>query len=433
MSRIPRDKNPDSTLALALDGSAFILKRSRRYGSNVFRTRLMLQSFLCMTGEEAARVFYDSERFMRRGAAPRRVKATLFGFGGVQGLDDAAHQHRKAMFLSLMAPQGIQRLSELAEEQWRAYAARWETADRVVLHGQVRELLCRTVCAWTGVPLDESDVERRTNDLGELIDSPAAVGPKHWEGRLARWRAERWIGSLVEQVRAGTLSVAEGSALHAVATHRDLGGELLDTRVAAVEVLNVLRPTVAVARYVTFTAVALHEHPEYRQSIRTGEDDLLEPFVQEVRRFYPFFPFVGAKVRRDFAWRGYRFPEGTKVLLDLYGTNHDPRSWDRPGEFRPERFRSWDGNPFDFIPQGGGDHLLNHRCPGEWITIELMKEALRFLTRSIEYDVPEQDLQISLRKIPALPASGFVMRNVRRTGPGSIARLTPRSRQQGSH
>lgn len=84
MSSIPHDKSPDSTLALALDGYEFILKRSRRYGSDVFRARLMLQPFLCMTGEEAARVFYDTERFIRKGAAPRRVKATLFGFGGVQ-------------------------------------------------------------------------------------------------------------------------------------------------------------------------------------------------------------------------------------------------------------------------------------------------------------------------------------------------------------
>ena len=44
-------------LALAADGYEFILKRSRHHGSDVFRTRLMLQPFLCMTGEEAARVF----------------------------------------------------------------------------------------------------------------------------------------------------------------------------------------------------------------------------------------------------------------------------------------------------------------------------------------------------------------------------------------
>ncbi len=43
--------------------------------------------------------------------------------------------------------------------------------------------------------------------------------------------------------------------------HRDPYGNLLDPGVAAVELINILRPTVAVARYVAFAAVALHEFP----------------------------------------------------------------------------------------------------------------------------------------------------------------------------
>src|SRR3546814_3503026 len=81
-----------------------------------------------------------------------------------------------------------------------------------------------------------------------------------------------------------------------------------------------------------------------------------------------------ARTRHKFEWNGHRFPGGRQVMLDLYGTNRDPRTWDAPEEFRPERFRRWDGNPFNFIPQGGGNHDLNHRCPGEWITIELRSE-----------------------------------------------------------
>jgi fatty-acid peroxygenase len=105
-------------------------------------------------------------------------------------------------------------------------------------------------------------------------------------------------------------------------------------------------------------------------------------------------------------------------MLDLYGTNHDARLWERPEEFRPERFRHWDGNAFDFIPQGGGEYYSGHRCPGEGITIELMKVALEFLTKSVTYDVPEQDLRINLSRIPAIPRSRFVIANVRRTGEG---------------
>lgn len=117
-------------------------------------------------------------------------------------------------------------------------------------------------------------------------------------------------------------------------------------------------------------------------------------------------------MRGDFEWKGYRFPKGRRVILDLYGTNHDARAWDSPEEFRPERFREWDGSPFDFIPQGGGDHKVNHRSPGEWIAIELMKQASQVLSRRIEYDVPEQDLGLDYSRLPALPHSRFIISKV---------------------
>lgn len=414
MQPIPRDRSLDSTLALLQEGYTFVSTRCARHQSDVFQTRLLLQPTICMRGAAAARVFYDDARFMREGAAPSRLKKTLFGEGGVQGLDGKAHRRRKQMFMSLMTPEGIERLADLMAEQWQIYRAKWERMDEVVLFYEVRELLCRAVCTWTGVPLAEDEVQQRTNEMAAMIDGSGAVGPRHWRGRRARRSAEAWIGDLIEKARAGEREAAEDSVLHAVATYRNLDGELLDRRIAAVELLNVLRPTVAVARYVTFLAHALHAHPAWRQRLRAGNDEDVEHFVQEVRRYYPFFPFVAARVREDFVWNGHRFPAGTRTLLDLYGTNRDPALWEEPAAFRPERFRTWDGSAFNFIPQGGSDHEQNHRCPGEWITIALMKRALRLLTTSMSYEVPAQDLRIRLARIPAIPESRFVMRNVRR-------------------
>ena len=99
------------------------------------------------------------------------------------------------------------------------------------------------------------------------------------------------------------------------------------------------------------------------------------------------------------------------MLLDLYGTNHDPRVWGRPDEFIPERFYQWDGSPYNFIPQVGGDHYGGHRCAGEWITVALMRTAVEFLAR-LRYSVPPQDLRVDLSRMPALPRSGFVIRDV---------------------
>ena len=247
-----------------------------------------------------------------------------------------------------------------------------------------------------------------------MIDGSGAVGPRHWSGRLGRKRAEAWIRDLIEKVRSHQLNPPTESALSAIAHHRDLQGNLLNKQIAAVELLNVLRPTVAVARYVAFSALALHEHPDYQQKLKTGENNDIKLFVQEVRRFYPFFPLAAALTRHSFDWQGYSFPKDTRVLLDLYGTNRDPQSWENPDLFQPERFRHWDESPFNFIPQGGGDYITNHRCAGEWITIALMIATLKFLTQSITYDVPQQNLKMSLSRLPAIPESRFVISNVRR-------------------
>lgn len=415
MPEIPRDRWPESTPALLIEGYKFISNRCRRYQSDIFEARLLLRKTICLKGEDAARLFYDTEKFQRQGAAPMRLKNTLFGWGGIQGLDGEKHRSRKQMFMSLMTPKAIRRLVDPAG-QWSGAIGKWENMGRVVLFDEVNEILSRAVCTWAGVPLEESQVGLRTDDLVSLIESPAAIGPRHWRGMLARIRSEKWAGGIINDVRSGRLDASEGSAVYVIGMHRDPDGKMLSRHTASVELLNVLRPTVAVSRFITFAALALHQYPECRRKLLEDKDDYAELFVQEVRRYYPFFPAVAARVRHYFEWKGYRFPKGQRVVLDLYGTDHDPQLWDKPEEFLPERFRKWEGNAYSFIPQGGSDHYTNHRCPGEWLTKELMKTAVDILNRSMEYEVPPQNLHVSLSKMPALPKSGFVISGVRRIG-----------------
>lgn len=96
-------------------------------------------------------------------------------------------------------------------------------------------------------------------------------------------------------------------------------------------------------------------------------------------------------------------------MLDIFGTNRDPRSWTEPDAFRPERFLEGEASAWNFTPQGAGDPASGHRCPGEPITLELMTRALRLLTREMAYEVPPQDLTVDLRRMPAGPVSGFVL------------------------
>ncbi|MEV5828486.1 cytochrome P450 [Spirillospora sp. NPDC052242] len=403
----------DGTLPFLLRPYGLLSARARRLGRDVFDMRLLLQRTTCMTGAEAAEVFYDPRRFVRAGAAPRRLRATLFGEGGVQTLDGARHRARKELFMSLMTPEARDDLCDIAARLWRERIAAW-AADgrRVVLFDEVSELLCEAVCAWTGVPVTRRQVPAVTRVLLSLIDSPAAVGPRYLRGRAARRLADRWAAGHV--VRTRESETAEGTALERIAGFRDADGLPLPPEVAAVELLNVLRPTVAVARFVVFAALALHGNPGWMRRLQDDDaPETMEAFVQEVRRFYPFFPVAAARVAQDFTWRGHRFRKGRRALLDLHGIDHDPRSWDRPEQFRPERFLGWEPDAYSFVPQGGGDHYGGHRCPGEWITKDLMKVAVTALTRWADYTVPAQDLRIPPWSAPALPKSGFVLAQVR--------------------
>ena len=72
--------------------------------------------------------------------------------------------------------------------------------------------------------------------------------------------------------------------------------------------LNLLRPTVAVARFIVFAALALHAHPTWASRLREDcEGSLALAFAQEVRHFYPFFPVIGGRARSAFEFQGFGF------------------------------------------------------------------------------------------------------------------------------
>jgi fatty-acid peroxygenase len=390
MATFPHDGQIDSTLALLRDGYAFVSKRCAQLGTDAFETRLMLKSAICALGEDAARMFYEPGRFTRQGAMPLTTLMLLQDEGSVQLLSGVAHAHRKRMFLRMMEPEPVERLVQAVCEEWLGRVPRWSRAGRIVLLDEVSAVLCRAALRWAGLSVHADEAEKRTRELAAMVDGAGAVGPRNWRALAHRYRAEQWARGVVRDVRAGRRKARDESVLHTVATQLGEDGEPLPVPVAAVELLNVLRPIVAVARFVVFAADGLRARPQWADHVAES-DEHLTAFVQEVRRYYPFFPVIGGRVQQAFEWRGHSFDAGTWVLLDLYGTNHDERTWDQPHLFAPERFLSRSPGAFDLVPQGAGEVETTHRCPGEPATIDLMKAAVLLLATSMDYDVPPQD------------------------------------------
>jgi fatty-acid peroxygenase len=412
----------DRTAALLLDGYLFGERRRREARSDIARIRLMGKPAVVVVGADAARLLYDPDRFERASAVPMRIQKTLTGTRAVQTLDGGSHAARKAMFMSMMGVDAVRGFRDVAADEWRAASLRWHPLRRVVVFDEAREVFFRAACRWTGTPLPpERDVPIVAGALASLVDGFGAVGPRHWLARVSRRRLERWSADVVRAVRDGTQPVDRDAPLARVANHSERG-DLLDAHVVAVELLNLLRPITAIAWYATFVVHALEAHPLWKERVRSSGDAELEAFVQEVRRRYPFTPFVGARVRRPFAWRGETFEEGTLVILDVFGTDHDARTWENPTAFRPERFLDQQPDPYGFVPQGGGSHADGHRCAGERITIEGMLATTAFFAREVRYEMPEQDLGIPMGRMPTRPRSGMIITAVRAVSSTDVER-----------
>lgn len=402
---LPRQPGIDDTRAFSREGYEYVGNRCRTLGSDAFRTRIMMRDVVCMVGEDAARQFYDGVHFTRQGAMPSVTLRLLQDKGSVQSLDGDAHRSRKALFLDLLRGGAVREIGDMFADRWRIALPKWQEQGRIVLHDATARLLCETICAWAGVPVADHALTGRTREMAAMIDGAGTVGPRAWRALLLRRRAERWARDALVVARA---QPAAASAVSRLAHFRGADGELLKVEVAAVELLNLIRPTVAVARFITFAALALHEHPE--AAVWLDEDQVARTaaFVDEVRRYYPFFPVIGGRVRSPFRWREHDFDHGDWVLLGLHATNHDARIWHDPERFRPERFINRVSSGFDLIPQGAGEHARDHRCPGEWFTIELIGRAIMAL-RQTNYRVPDQQLEVPTDRFPTLPRSGMIL------------------------
>src|SRR5690554_5242428 len=121
----------ESSVGILTKGYPYFKDKFEKKNTDIIKTRLLLQTAYVIKGQEAARLFYDNEYFRRKKATPKRFQRTLFGEGGVQGLDGEQHQHRKGMFMHFMNNESVDVIESHFTRNWETALDEWINQDHI--------------------------------------------------------------------------------------------------------------------------------------------------------------------------------------------------------------------------------------------------------------------------------------------------------------
>lgn len=140
----------------------------------------------------------------------------------------------------------------------------------------------------------------------------------------------------------------------------------------------------------------------------------LKAVLKETLRLHPPIPTLVPRVaRQDVKVMGYDVAKGTTIITNAWAIGRDPKVWDDPNEFRPERFLEctidFRGHDFELVPFGSG----RRGCPGISFAMTTNEYMLANLLHKFDWELPngvkEDDLDMSeqqdlitRRKVPLL-------------------------------
>ncbi|KAH6795335.1 hypothetical protein C2S51_036321 [Perilla frutescens var. frutescens] len=117
----------------------------------------------------------------------------------------------------------------------------------------------------------------------------------------------------------------------------------------------------------------------------------IDAIVMETLRLHPLATFLTYHYSiEDSKVAGYDMPKGTTVLINIWSIARDPKTWDSPNEFLPERFSGKEvdvlfGSNFTLLPFGSG----RRRCPGLSFGLKVLRITLANLLHGFNLKLGE--------------------------------------------
>lgn len=249
-------------------------------------------------------------------------------------MDPPAHEKARSLLSKLLTPR---RLKENEDYMWRLVD---HQIDQFIGNGRceflaeyAKPFATSAIIDLLGVPeqdrpefLAALGAERPDgNRVGALDGEPVGLDP-------LQYLDDKFLGYLAERRRAPREDVLSGMA---AAVYPDGSTpELIELVKPATFLFAAGQETVT--KLLTAAVQTLGDRPEYQQLLR-DEPDRIPTFIEEAVRMHSPTKVDFRLVRKTTTLGGVHLPAGTIVMLCLGAANRDPRKFEDPHEFRPDR------------------------------------------------------------------------------------------------
>lgn len=366
------------TLGFFQGSLGFIEKTVREYGP-VSSFRLLFQRIFVFNDAELIRdVLVTRQHDFERDMGARFLRE-LVGDSVITRMEPR-HRERRRVLQPAFHREQIESYANTMVDLATPAVSEWSTRPEIVVGAEMRKLTLSIV----GASLFGADFTSAASDIAAVLFRVfhksrrviPLMTPLRPFLRLYRWlfprgpsvffererrELDRIVMPLIDRRRRESSKDIVSLLLAMDFSDRDASDEIVTFVLAGHE-------TTATA--LTWASYLLAQHPEVSARIEAEVDEVLEDrrmtfddianlryttnVFNEALRLYPPAPLFGRRAIRDVDFGGFTVRKGATVMLSPYVTQRDPRYWERPEAFEPERWENSTAPKFAFFPFSGG-------------------------------------------------------------------------------
>ncbi|KAI3812982.1 hypothetical protein L1987_17695 [Smallanthus sonchifolius] len=139
------------------------------------------------------------------------------------------------------------------------------------------------------------------------------------------------------------------------------------------------------------------------EEAKTLDLPYLHAVIKETMRLHAGSPLLAPHITQTEVKMGnYVLPKNTQIFVNVWAMSRDPRYWENPTVFMPERFLKnkleFKGQHFEFIPFGSG----RRRCPGMPLAERMLSLIVASFVYHFDWELPHTKEEMDMNDLYGL-------------------------------